>query len=220
MRPTHSFRRSHLSLAYLLLHVLEYERQLWTDGYKRIAGLDEAGRGCLAGPVVAAAVILPPQVEITAIQDSKSISEEKRLDARQRIEEEAVTAAIAACSPQEIDELNILQAALKAMRRAAADCTPPPDFLLVDGNQWNRNLMDAPWPHETVVKGDAKSQSIAAASILAKTERDAIMRDLHDEHPEYGWKANVGYPTQGHYDALREHGATPHHRRSFTLFRD
>jgi ribonuclease HII len=200
--------------------VLEYERHLWTDGYERIAGLDEAGRGCLAGPVVAAAVILPPQMEITTIQDSKSISEEKRLDARQRIEEQAVAAAIATCSPDEIDEINILQAALKAMRRAAADCEPPPDFLLVDGNRWNRNLVDAPWPHETVVKGDAKSQSIAAASILAKTERDALMRDLHDEYPEYGWDQNVGYPTQGHYDALREHGDTPHHRQSFTLFRD
>lgn len=200
--------------------MLDHERQLWTDGYERIAGLDEAGRGCLAGPVVAAAVILPPQVEITTFRDSKSLSEEKRLDARQRIEEEAVTAAIAACSPQEIDELNILQAALEAMRRAAADCIPPPDFLLVDGNQWDRNLVDAPWPHETVVKGDAKSQSIAAASILAKTERDALMRDLHDEHPEFGWDSNVGYPTQDHYEALREHGATPYHRRSFTLFRD
>lgn len=200
--------------------MLGYERRLWTDGYERVAGLDEAGRGCLAGPVVAAAVILPPQVEITAIRDSKSITEEKRLDARQHIEEQAVAAAIAACSPDEIDDLNILQAALKAMRRAASDCNPPPDFLLVDGNQWDRHLVDAPWPHETVVKGDAKSQSIAAASILAKTERDALMRDLHDEHPEYEWDSNVGYPTQGHYNALREHGATPHHRQSFTLFRD
>jgi ribonuclease HII len=200
--------------------MLDHERRLWINGYERIAGLDEAGRGCLAGPVVAAAVILPPQVEITAIQDSKSISEEKRLDARRHIEEQAVAAAIAACSPDEIDDLNILQAALRAMRRAASDCAPPPDFLLVDGNQWNRHLVDAPWPHETVVQGDAKSQSIAAASILAKTERDALMRDLHDEHPEYGWASNVGYPTQGHYDALREHGATPHHRQSFTLFRD
>ena len=202
------------------LAMLDHERRLWTDGYERIAGLDEAGRGCLAGPVVAAAVILPPHVEIAAIQDSKSISEEKRLDARQKIEENAVAAAVAACSPDEIDDLNILQAALKAMRRAVADCSPPPDFLLVDGNQWDRNLVDAPWPHETVVKGDAKSQSIAAASILAKTERDARMRTLHDKHPEYGWDSNVGYPTQGHYDALRKHGATPHHRQSFTLFRD
>ena len=200
--------------------MLTYERRLWTDGYERIAGLDEAGRGCLAGPVVAAAVILPPQVEIETIRASTSISEEMRLDARRIIEERAVAAAVARCSPMEIDDRNILQAALEAMRRAASDCEPSPDFVLVDGNQWDRDLVEAPWPHETVVKGDAKSQSIAAASILAKTERDALMRQLHEKHPEYGWDSNVGYPTQQHYDALREHGATPYHRQSFTLFRD
>ena len=200
--------------------MLDYERRLWNDGYERVAGLDEAGRGCLAGPVVAAAVILPPEVEMPAVQDSKALSESKRQSVRQDIEERAVAAAIAASSPAEIDDLNILQAALQAMRRAAADCDPSPDFLLIDGNQWTRDLVEAPWPHETVVKGDATSQSIAAASILAKTERDALMRDLHDEHPAYGWDSNVGYPTQAHYDALRTHGATSHHRQSFTLFRD
>jgi ribonuclease HII len=200
--------------------MLAHERSLWTDGYERVAGLDEAGRGCLAGPVVAAAVILPPRIEIGAIRDSKALSEAQRLDARAVIEEWAVAAATARCSPEEIDDRNILRAALEAMRRAAGDCRPPPEFLLVDGNQWVRNLVDAPWPHETIVKGDAKSQSIAAASILAKTERDALMRRLHETHPEYGWDSNVGYPTQQHYDALREHGATPHHRRSFALFRD
>lgn len=200
--------------------MLDYERRLWNDGYERIAGLDEAGRGCLAGPVVAAAVILPPELDLPAIRDSKAISEDKRRAAREQIEARATAYAIARCSPREIDDRNILQAALEAMRRAAGDCTPPPDFLLVDGNQWTRSLTDAPWPYETVVKGDATSQSIAAASILAKTERDALMRALHDDHPEYGWESNVGYPTAQHYDALAEHGATPHHRRSFTLFRD
>ncbi|PQJ33768.1 ribonuclease HII [Salinibacter sp. 10B] len=200
--------------------MLDYEQRLWTDGYQRVAGLDEAGRGCLAGPVVAAAVVLPPETEIPAIADSKALSEEQRLDARTQIEEQALSFAIAHCSPDEIDELNILQAALEAMRRAASECQPPPDFLLVDGNQWSRSLTEAPWPYETVVKGDATSQSIAAASILAKTERDATMRTLHDQHPEYGWDTNVGYPTQQHYDALAEHGVTPHHRQSFTLFRD
>jgi ribonuclease HII len=200
--------------------MLDYERQLWTAGYEHVAGLDEAGRGCLAGPVMAAAVVLPPETEIPAIQDSKALSEEQRLSAREQIEDQALAFAIARCSPTEIDDLNILQAALKAMRRAANDCSPAPDFLLVDGNQWSRSLTDAPWPYETVVKGDATSQSIAAASILAKTERDAVMRTLHDEHSEYGWDSNVGYPTQQHYDALAEHGATPYHRKSFTLFRD
>jgi ribonuclease HII len=200
--------------------MLDYERRLWTDGYERVAGLDEAGRGCLAGPVVAAAVVMPPETEIPAIQDSKSLSEEERLDARGQIETQAVAHAVARCSPDEIDDLNILQAALEAMRRAAAACQPPPDFLLVDGNQWTRSLTDAPWPYETVVKGDATSQSIAAASILAKTERDALMRTLHEKHPEYGWDTNVGYPTQQHYDAIAEHGATPYHRQSFTLSRE
>jgi len=200
--------------------MLDYERRLWNDGYERIAGLDEAGRGCLAGPVVAAAVILPPDLELPAIQDSKALSEEKRLRAREKIEARAMAFEIARCSPEEIDERNILGAALEAMRRAAGACTPCPDFLLVDGNQWARSLTDAPWPYETVVQGDATSQSIAAASILAKTERDALMRTLHEQHPEYGWDSNVGYPTQAHYDALAAHGATPHHRRSFTLFRD
>lgn len=200
--------------------MLEYERRLWNDGYERVAGLDEAGRGCLAGPVVAAAVILPPEVEMPAVQDSKALAESTRLSLREEIEERAVAAEIAASSPAEIDDLNILQAALQAMRRAAANCDPSPDFLLVDGNQWTRDLVEAPWPHETVVQGDAKSQSIAAASILAKTERDALMRNLHDDHPAYGWESNVGYPTQAHYDALEAHGATPYHRQSFTLFRD
>lgn len=200
--------------------MLEYERRLWNDGYERVAGLDEAGRGCLAGPVVAAAVILPPEVEMPAVQDSKALAESTRLSLREEIEERAVAAEIAASSPAEIDDLNILQAALQAMRRAAANCDPSPDFLLVDGNQWTRDLVEAPWPHETVVQGDAKSQSIAAASILAKTERDALMRNLHDDHPAYGWDSNVGYPTQAHYDALETHGATPYHRQSFTLFRD
>ena len=200
--------------------MLDYERRLWTDGYERVAGLDEAGRGCLAGPVMAAAVVLPTETEIPVIQDSKALSEDERIAAREQIEEQALAFGIAHCSPEEIDEINILQAALKAMRRAASECHPPPDFVLVDGNQWSRSLTDAPWPFETVVKGDATSQSIAAASILAKTERDATMRSLHDEHPEYGWDSNVGYPTQQHYDALAEHGATPYHRKSFTLFRD
>lgn len=200
--------------------MLDHERRLWDAGYERVAGLDEAGRGCLAGPVVAAAAILPPDTEIPAIEDSKSLSEKDRLAAREQIEEQATAFAIARCLPDEIDELNILGAALKAMRQAAGDCEPPPDFLLVDGNQWSRSLTDAPWPYETVVKGDATCQSIAAASILAKTERDAIMRRLHEEYPDYGWDSNVGYPTQQHYDALAEYGATPYHRQSFTLFRD
>lgn len=200
--------------------MLENERRLWTAGYERVAGLDEAGRGCLAGPVLAAAVVFSPETELAVIQDSKALSEPERLEAREQIEQEAEAFAIAKCSPEEIDELNILQAALKAMRQAASDCHPSPDFLLIDGNQWSRTLTEAPWPYETVIKGDAKSQTIAAASVLAKTERDELMRRLHEEHPEYSWNTNVGYATQQHYNALAEHGATPYHRESFTLFRE
>ncbi len=197
--------------------LLDAERRLWTRGYQYIAGLDEAGRGCLAGPVVAAAVILPRAASIPAIRDSKSLSEQKRLEAREEIEAEALSVSVGICSPEEIDELNILWAAMEAMRRAASDAVPSPDFLLVDGNRCFKN---SPWPYETIVKGDTSSQSIAAASIIAKTERDAMMRRLHDEHPAYGWNSNVGYPTKAHYAALAKHGATPYHRRSFTLFRD
>ncbi len=196
--------------------LLDIERRLWNEGYARIAGLDEAGRGCLAGPVVAAAAILPPDVSIPAIQDSKSLSEARRNEARETIEAEAISIGVGICSPQEIDELNILWAAMKAMRRAATDCLPAPDFVLVDGNHGPDDL---PYPMETLVKGDAKSQSIAAASIIAKTTRDAMMRELHAEHPEYSWDSNVGYPTKQHYDALEQHGPTPYHRQSFRLTR-
>ena len=196
--------------------LLDIERRLWSEGYSRIGGLDEAGRGCLAGPVVAAAVILPPEVSIDTIRDSKTLSEKQRLAARAEIEAQAIAVEVGTCSPQEIDELNILWAAMEAMRRAAAACTPTPDYLLIDGN---RHFEESPWPLETVVKGDAKSQSIAAASIIAKTTRDAMMRALHAEHPQYGWDSNVGYPTKAHYDALARHGPSLYHRHSFRLTR-
>ena len=149
--------------------LLAAERRLWNRGYQHISGLDEAVRGCLAGPVVAAAVILPRGTSIASIRDSKSLSETQRLEARTEIEATALSVSVGICSPQEIDKLNILWAAMEAMRRAASDCLPGPDFLLVDGNQC---FKDSPWPYETIVKGDATSQSIAAASIIAKTERD------------------------------------------------
>ena len=196
--------------------MLDFERRLRTAGYQHIAGLDEAGRGCLAGPVVAAAVIMPPDVYIPAIQDSKSLSEAKRDAAREQIEAQALAIEVGICSPEEIDELNILHASLEAMRRAANNLSPSAEYLLVDGNRWIEN---SAWPYETVVKGDANSQSIAAASIIAKTERDAMMRTLAEEHPGYGWDSNVGYPTKQHYAAIEEHGVTSFHRRSFKLHR-
>jgi ribonuclease HII len=194
--------------------MLDHERRLWNAGYEQVAGLDEAGRGCLAGPVVAAAVIMPPGAEIPAIQDSKSLSEARRNEAREQIEQRALAVEVGICSPQEIDEINILNAALEAMRRAANNLSPSAEYLLIDGNRWVEN---SAWPYETVVKGDATSQSIAAASIIAKTERDRMMRKLAGEYPEYGWDSNVGYPTRQHYAAIEEHGVTSFHRQSFKL---
>lgn len=194
----------------------QIERSLWNTGYQHVAGVDEAGRGCLAGPVVAAAVILPPDLVLPKVKDSKALSPKVREEVRARILEEAVAVGIGRCTPQEIDELNILWAAMEAMRRATEACSPPPDFLLVDGN---RCFSEAPCPHETVVRGDQKCHAIAAASIIAKTERDALMRRLHEKHPVYGWNTNVGYPTAAHYEALDLHGPTLYHRHSFKLKR-
>ncbi len=195
--------------------MLERERALWDAGYRYVAGLDEAGRGCLAGPVVAAAVVLPHDADLPTVRDSKTLRRAAREAARARIEAEAVAFAVGVCSPAEIDEVNILQAALEAMRRAARALAVPPDYLLVDGNQPLGD--EAPAPHEAIVQGDATSLSVAAASILAKTTRDARMRRLHADFPAYGWNTNVGYPTKAHYAALAAHGPTPHHRRSFRL---
>ena len=193
---------------------LGIEQDLWGQGYRHVAGIDEAGRGCLAGPVVAGAIILPQGVTIPGVNDSKKLKAAQREDVFEAICEHALAVGVGICSPEQIDTLNILWAAMEAMRRAAADLTPAPDFLLIDGN---RCFPDSPWPHQTVVKGDAHSHTIAAASIVAKVTRDRLMHLLHEEYPAYGWHQNVGYPTQAHYAALAEHGPTPYHRRSFRL---
>ncbi|GAB5521745.1 MAG: ribonuclease HII [Rhodothermales bacterium] len=195
---------------------LDLEHIHWRAGKPHVAGVDEVGRGCLAGPVVAAAVVLPWNHSIEGVRDSKAISEKRRLELVQRIQTEAIATGIGMCSPEEIDELNILWASMEAMRRAILHLSVTPDVVLVDGN---RAIPDAPWPQETVVKGDAKSQSIAAASILAKTVRDGLMADLDGLHPAFGWARNVGYPTAEHYAALAIHGPTVYHRRSFKLKR-
>lgn len=193
---------------------LNLELNLQTRGYRRIAGVDEAGRGCLAGPVVAAAVILPAGCLVDGVNDSKKLSPTAREEAFERIRASAVCVGVGLCTPEEIDCLNILWASMEAMRRAVLELQPAPDYLLIDGNT---PIPDAPWPLETVVKGDACCHSIAAASIIAKVTRDRLMRTLHDEHPHYGWHHNVGYPTRDHYNALAQHGPTPHHRQTFRL---
>ncbi|MBK9339144.1 MAG: ribonuclease HII [Lewinellaceae bacterium] len=176
------------------------------------AGCDEAGRGCLAGPVYAAAVILPPDFFHPWLNDSKQVTEKQRDELRRIIEQEAVAWSVARAEPGEIDRINILQASFLAMHRALDGLGICPEFILVDGNRF-RQYTDV--PHLCVVKGDGKYAAIAAASILAKTHRDAEMYRLAGLFPPYHWEDNKGYPTAAHRDAIRLHGLTEHHRRSF-----
>ncbi len=192
------------------------EVRCWQQGYRQVAGVDEVGRGCLAGPVVAAAVILPPHAQLDGVRDSKQLPPEKRAVLAEKIRRQALAIGIGMCTPEEIDRLNILRAALEAMRRAVANLSQRPDYLLIDGN---RCFPDPPCPAEPIVKGDRRSLLIAAASIIAKTTRDALMQRLHQEFPIYGWNQNVGYPTRAHYEALARYGPSPYHRRSFRLTR-
>lgn len=176
------------------------------------AGCDEAGRGCLAGSVFAAAVILPDDFENELLNDSKKLSEKNRNLLRKIIEEEALSWAVASVSPEKIDKINILNASILAMHRAIALLHKKPDFLLIDGNRFKK-YKDI--PHATIIKGDGKYMSIAAASILAKTHRDAYMRKLHNEFPYYGWDHNKGYPTLQHKLAIQSHGNSVYHRKTF-----
>ena len=178
------------------------------------AGCDEAGRGCLAGPVTAAAVILPENFSNDVLNDSKQLTERQRDALRPIIEREAVAWAVAFVSPQEIDEINILKASFLAMHRAVAALKVRPEALLIDGNRFTPY---AGIPHTCIVKGDGKMMSIAAASVLAKTHRDEYMRHIATEYPQYGWEVNKGYPTKAHREAIARFGTTVYHRASFRL---
>ena len=178
------------------------------------AGCDEAGRGCLAGPVVAAAVILPKDFENEILNDSKKLSESKRKLLRPIIEKEAIAFGVSFVFEKEIDTINILNASFTAMHRAVDQLKKRPEMLLIDGNRFNPY---AGIPHECIIKGDGKFLSIAAASILAKTYRDEYMEKIHAEFPMYDWNSNKGYPTKKHRKAILEHGDCKHHRHSFTL---
>jgi len=178
------------------------------------AGCDEAGRGCLAGPVFAAAVILPKDFRHPLLNDSKQLSENQRDVLREIIEKEALAWSVAQVDAPEIDRINILKASFLAMHRALENLAQQPEFILVDGNRFYKY---AAVPHLCVVKGDGKYAAIAAASILAKTWRDEFMLRLHAEFPHYNWHSNKGYPTEAHREAIRQHGITPYHRRSFQL---
>ena len=182
---------------------------------RREAGCDEAGRGPLAGPVYAAAVILPEGFRHPLLNDSKQLTEKAREELRPIIEAEAVAWAVEAVSPEEIDRLNILWASVTGMQRAVLRLDPAPAFLLVDGNKFRPFGPYGFNDFRTVVHGDATYASIAAASVLAKTHRDAFMRELSRQYPEYGWDSNMGYPTPGHIEAIRRFGYTPWHRKSF-----
>lgn len=188
-----------------------YEKRAGEQGFSAVCGIDEAGRGPLAGPVCAAAVILPPDCDIPGLNDSKKLSEKKREALFPVIQEKALAFGIGWATAEEIDRVNILQATFLAMARAVEALPAPANYALVDGNR----MPPLPIPGETIVKGDATSASIAAASILAKVSRDRLLRRLDEEHPEYGFAKHKGYGTQAHYEAIRKYGLLPEHRRSF-----
>ena len=181
------------------------------------AGCDEAGRGCLAGSVYAAAVILPDDYQNDLLNDSKQLTEKRRYQLREIIERDAVAWAVGIVTPEEIDKINILNASILAMHRALDQLKIRPEAIIVDGNRFKpyNNI-----PHTTIVKGDGKYLSIAAASILAKTYRDDYMNRLAEEYPQYDWFSNKGYPTKKHRDAIRQYGITPYHRKSYNLLGD
>lgn len=178
------------------------------------AGCDEAGRGCLAGSVYAAAVILPPDYQNELLNDSKKLTAKKRYALREEIERDAIAWAVGIVTPEEIDKINILNASFLAMHRALDQLSVRPEAVIVDGNRF-KPYQDL--PSTTIVKGDGKYLSIAAASILAKTYRDDYMLSLAEEYPQYDWQSNMGYPTKKHRQAIREHGITPYHRKSYRL---
>ena len=192
------------------------------------AGCDEAGRGCLAGSVFAAAVILPEGYQNQLLNDSKQLTEKKRYQLREMIERDAVAWAVGIVTPEEIDKINILNASILAMHRALDQLQVRPEAIIVDGNRFKPyyergergEVRGERIPHTTIVKGDGKYLSIAAASILAKTYRDDYMNQLAEEYPQYDWKSNKGYPTKKHRDAIRQYGITPYHRKTFNMLGD
>ena len=193
------------------VNMWEIENGLCAEGFEVICGVDEAGRGPLAGPVCAAAVILPKGLEIPGLTDSKKLTDKKRRELFPIIQEQAIAYGIGLASHEEIDEINILQATYLAMERALAQLNVKPDIAMIDGNR----AKDFGMPVRTVVKGDSLSANIAAASVLAKVTRDNLMLELAQQYPEYGFDVHKGYGTKAHYEALRQHGASPIHRMTF-----
>ncbi len=184
------------------------------SGFKLEAGTDEAGRGCLAGPVVAAAVILPENFKHSLLNDSKKLTEKQRFSLKPYIEEHALSFSVSFVWQDKIDKINILQSSILAMHQSITQLNIQPEFIIVDGNKFH-NYKET--PHQTIVKGDSKFMSIAAASILAKTYRDVYMEKIHCDFPEYNWKQNKGYPTKQHREVIQKIGINLHHRKSFKL---
>jgi ribonuclease HII len=195
------------------LPTLEFEEVCWSKGLQHIAGVDEAGRGPLAGPVVAAAVILPKGMMIDGVNDSKKLSEKQRERLSVEISSRALSIGVGIVSHEVIDRVNIYQASILAMRKAIEKLEVPFDIVLADGNSFKHEW----WRYQNIVDGDAKSVTIAAASIIAKVTRDHLMREYHVQYPQYGFDRHKGYGTKVHLEALRQHGVCPIHRRSFRL---
>lgn len=193
----------------------QYEARFRSEGFQLIAGIDEVGRGPLAGPVVAAAVILPEDFYLPGIDDSKKLSVHKREEYAEIIRKEAVAVSVSFIEPDMIDSINIYEATKKAMIAAVASLQVRPDFLLIDAMK-----LATPYPYESIIKGDAKSVSIAASSIVAKVERDHFMKQLSLQYPSYGFSQNMGYGTKEHLEAIQKYGITPHHRKSFSPIKD
>ena len=197
------------------VNMSSFERKYRSEGFEYIAGIDEAGRGPLAGPVVAGAVILPENFYLPGLNDSKKLTESKRDEYFEVIMSEALAVGVGLINAAEIDEINILQASKKAMLSAVNQLGITPDFLLIDAVK-----LDTPYPFEALIKGDSRSISIAAASIIAKVTRDRLMKELSIEFPQYGFGANMGYGTAEHLRAIKEHGVTDHHRKTFAPVRE
>lgn len=199
-----------MALKEKFLEMQEFELAGYQNGYQFIAGIDEVGRGPLAGPVISAAVILPKDIEILGLNDSKQLSEQKRNQLAESIKKQALSIGIGIVSPAEIDKINIYQASKVAMMQAVANLNVQPDYLLIDAMN-----LDLAIPQEKLIKGDARSNSIAAASIIAKVYRDELMKEYHEQYPHYGFNKNAGYGTKLHLDGLKDYGITPIHRLTF-----
>lgn len=197
------------------LEMTSFEEDLRQQGFQFIAGIDEAGRGPLAGPVVAAAVILPKDFYLPGIDDSKKLTEQKREDYYERIKMEAISVGVGIIDAAEIDRINILEAAKKAMLEAVTQLAPKPDYLLVDAVK-----LETPYPSDSLIKGDARSITIASASIIAKVTRDRMMKEISRKYPDYGFSSNMGYGTAAHLEAIKRYGVTPYHRKTFAPVKD